>query len=115
MKFVLCEAHFSQEYTTMQEPTTATVSLTSSSSSDVMSEILRQGAQRMLATAIESEVSDWIEKHSHIVDDKGHRQVVRNGYLPERTIVTGWEMSRSSSLESTIVAPKGRRSPSIVV
>ena len=73
----------------MQEPTTATVSLTSSSSSDVMSEILRQGAQRMLATAIESEVSDWIEKHSHIVDDKGHRQVVRNGYLPERTIVTG--------------------------
>ena len=43
----------------------------------------------MLATAIESEVSDWIEKHSHIVDDKGHRQVVRNGYLPERTIVTG--------------------------
>ena len=80
MKFVLCEAHFSQEYTTVQEPTTATVSLTSSSSSDVMSEILRQGAQRMLATAIESEVSDWIEKHSHIVDDKGHRQVVRNGY-----------------------------------
>ena len=43
----------------------------------------------MLATAIESEVSDWIEKHSHIVDDKGHRQVVRNGYLPELTIVTG--------------------------
>ena len=80
MKFVLCEAHFSQEYTTMQEPTTATVStatvstatvsLTSSSSSDVMSEILRQGAQRMLATAIESEVSDWTEKHSHIVDSR---------------------------------------------
>ena len=45
----------------MQEPTTATVSLTSSSSSDVMSEILRQGAQRMLATAIESEVSDWTD------------------------------------------------------
>ena len=47
----------------------------------------------MLATAIESEVSDWTEKHSHIVDDKGHRQVVRNGYpgllKPERTIVTG--------------------------
>ncbi len=37
----------------MQEPTTATVSLTSSSSSDVMSEILRQGTQRMLSTAIE--------------------------------------------------------------
>ena len=69
----------------------------------------------MLATAIESEVSDWIEKYSHIVDDKGHRQVVRNSYLPERTIVTGWEMSRSSSLESTIVAPKGRRRSSIVV
>ena len=60
----------------------------------------------MLATAIESEVSDWTEKHSHIVDDKGHRQVVRNGYLPERTIVTGWEMSRSSSLSSPQSSPR---------
>ena len=43
----------------------------------------------MLATAIEAEVADWIDSHSHLKDENGHRQVVRNGYLPERNITTG--------------------------
>ena len=43
----------------------------------------------MLATAIEAEAADWIERHCHILDEQGRRQVVRNGYLPERTITTG--------------------------
>jgi transposase-like protein len=73
----------------MQEGTTQTVSLSSTTTSDVLTEILRQGAQRMLATAIESEAADWIERHGHVLDEKGRRQVVRNGYLPERKITTG--------------------------
>ena len=73
----------------MQEGTTQTVSLSSGTPSDVLTEILREGAQRMLATAIEAEAADWIERHSHVLDEKGHRQVVRNGYLPERKITTG--------------------------
>ena len=68
----------------MQEGTTQTVSLSSTTTSDVLIEILRQGAQRMLATAIEAEAADWIEQHSHVSDENGHRQVVRNGHLPER-------------------------------
>jgi putative transposase len=63
----------------MQEVTTTTVTFPSTSR-DVLSEILREGAQQMLTTAIETEVAEWIE---------GHRQVVRNGYLPKRTITTG--------------------------
>jgi putative transposase len=56
---------------------------------DALSEVLRQGAQRLLAQAIEAEVADWIEHHRQYLDDRGHRQVVRNGRLPARTITTG--------------------------
>jgi transposase-like protein len=56
---------------------------------DVLTEVLRQGAQKLLAQAIEAEVADWIDTHRHCLDADGRRQVVRNGYLPERTITTG--------------------------
>ena len=56
---------------------------------DVLTEVLRLGAQQLLAQAIEAEVADWIDGHRHCRDDQGHRQVVRNGHLPARTITTG--------------------------
>jgi putative transposase len=43
----------------------------------------------MLAQAIEVEVAEWIESHNSLTDAEGRRQVVRNGYLPKRTITTG--------------------------
>jgi len=43
----------------------------------------------MLAEAIEAEVAEWIESHREVTDAAGRRQVVRNGRMPERTIVTG--------------------------
>jgi len=72
----------------MQEVTTTTFSFPSTSR-DVLSELLREGAQQMLTAAIESEVREWIDGHKHLQDERGHRQVVRNGYLPEREITTG--------------------------
>ena len=51
---------------------------------DVLSEVLRLGAQKLLAQAIEAEVGDWIDGRSRIRDEAGHRQVVRNGSLPAR-------------------------------
>jgi transposase-like protein len=42
-----------------------------------------------LAQAIEAEVTDWIDSHQHVTSTAGHRQVVRNGHLPKRTILTG--------------------------
>ena len=59
------------------------------SSDDPLTTILRRGAQKLLAQAIEAEVEQWIADHAHLVDDRGHRQVVRNGHLPTRSIVTG--------------------------
>ena len=55
---------------------------------DVLTSILRDGAQQLLAKAIEMEVAEWLEARQQL-DAQGRRQVVRNGYLPERTIVTG--------------------------
>ena len=58
-------------------------------SRDVLTELLRQGAQEMLATAIEAEIDEWIADREHLRDEQGHRQVVRNGRLPKRSITTG--------------------------
>src|SRR5512136_563981 len=58
-------------------------------SRDVLTDILRQGAQEMLATAIENEVAEYIERHAALRDEQGHRLVVRNGRLPARQIQTG--------------------------
>jgi putative transposase len=73
----------------MQEVTTTTFSFPSTASKDVLTEVLRQGAQAMLTTAIEAEVAQWIGEHERLRDERGHCQVVRNGYLPERSITTG--------------------------
>jgi len=56
---------------------------------DVLTDLLREGAQRMLAVAIEAEVEAWLEAHGHLVDEDGRRMVVRNGHLPKRTITSG--------------------------
>jgi len=58
-------------------------------SRDVLTEILRQGAQRMLKEAIEAEVSDYLARHAQAVDEQGHRLVVRNGVRPGRKVQTG--------------------------
>jgi transposase-like protein len=51
--------------------------------------LVREGARKMLQAALENEVQEFLEQHSSRVDEQGHRQVVRNGYLPPREIVTG--------------------------
>ena len=73
----------------MQEVNTTSVSLPSTAAKDVLTEILREGAQTLLVQAVEAEVADWIDRHAHLTDEKGHRLVVRNGRLPKRQITTG--------------------------
>lgn len=85
----MLNARFPPEYATMRESSNEIVSLPASPSRDVLTSILRDGAQRMLAQAVEAEVAQWIDAHEHVQDDRGHRQVVRNGRLPRRTLMTG--------------------------
>src|SRR6516162_8783917 len=69
--------------------TTETASVPLPQAQDVLTDLLRQGAQQLLAQAIEAEVADWIDRHQGCRDAAGRRQVVRNGHLPQRTITTG--------------------------
>jgi putative transposase len=78
-----------KEYAAVEKSTTLSIVPPTTSSTDVLTEVLRDGAKRLLAEAVQAEVADWIGSHAHIKDPAGHRQVVRNGYLPERTIQTG--------------------------
>jgi len=73
----------------MAEIINSTLSLPVATSRDVLTDILRDGAQRLLTQAIEAEVAEWIDSHAQLKNGDGHRQVVRNGHLPKRTITTG--------------------------
>jgi len=59
------------------------------SARDILTEVLRDGAQRMLTEAIEAEVTEWIEAHADVRGADGRRKVIRNGYKPRRSILTG--------------------------
>ena len=54
-----------------------------------LDQIVRQGAQQMLQAAIEAEVQEFLAVHDAKRDEDGRRQVVRNGHLPTREIMTG--------------------------
>ena len=73
----------------MNESTAPALELPATTSQDVLTEILRDGAQRLLSQAVEAEVDTWIESHKHVTDEQGRRHVVRNGRLPKRGIMTG--------------------------
>ncbi|WP_240141480.1 transposase [Nitrosomonas sp. HPC101] len=51
--------------------------------------VLREGARKMLAAAVEPEVTGFINQYGRLTTDTSKAAVVRNGYLPERTIQTG--------------------------
>jgi transposase-like protein len=54
-----------------------------------LEDLLKEGARRLLAQAVEAEVAAYINAHSHLKDGNGRRLVVRNGHHPERSIQTG--------------------------
>ena len=54
---------------------------------DPLQTILREGARQLLANAVEAELASFLAEHNDRMADKP--TVVRNGYLPERTIQTG--------------------------
>lgn len=56
---------------------------------DLLTEVLRKGARELLAQAVEQEVQEWLSERSGLRDEQGRMLVVRNGHLPERTILTG--------------------------
>jgi transposase-like protein len=78
-----------EEYAAVEESTTLPIAGPMPASKDALTDLLRDGARRLLAEAVEAEVALWIESHAHLQDQAGRRHVVRNGHLPERSIQTG--------------------------
>jgi putative transposase len=56
---------------------------------DHLTELLRAGAKRLIYEAVESELEGFMLEFKEFKNDRGHQIVVRNGYLPEREILTG--------------------------
>ena len=56
---------------------------------DALTDLLHSGARQMLAAAVEAEIQEFVKRHQGLRDGQGGARIVRNGYLPERSIQTG--------------------------
>jgi putative transposase len=56
--------------------------------SSLIDQIVREGARRMLAAALQAEVEAYIEQFAGERDSGGRRLVVRNGTAEPRTVLT---------------------------
>jgi len=54
-----------------------------------LEQIAREGARKMLQLALENEVDEFVQKQSILRDENSKKIVSKNGYMPERDIVTG--------------------------
>jgi len=55
---------------------------------DVLTEVLRKGAQEAIMSAVKAEFDAFMSRHEHLRLDDGRHQIVRNGNLPDREINT---------------------------
>jgi hypothetical protein len=109
----------------MQQDTVIALPNPWSTLSDPLTEVLRRGAQQLLAQAVEAEVATLLALYADRHDNQGRKAIVRNGYLPEREVQTGIGSvpvkvprvrDRSGSglrFHSMILPPYLRRSPSL--
>ena len=56
---------------------------------DPLTDLLRQGARKLIEQAVQAELEVLLENTEHLKDEQGRQRLVRNGYLPERQIQTG--------------------------
>lgn len=56
---------------------------------DALTELLQTGAQQLIHQAVQTELSECLAQYTDRLTDDGRAAVVRNGYQPERDILTG--------------------------
>ena len=84
------ETTHNPRHATMEEPTSKEpVWREEKETKDPLTELLRKGAQKLIQQAVEAELEELLVRYAEERDERGRRAVVRNGYLPERTILTG--------------------------
>jgi putative transposase len=76
-----------------------------------LDELAREGARRMLVTALETEVASYVEAHQDARDERGHALVVRNGKARARkvTLGSGTVEIRSPRVNDRRRGPDGER------
>ena len=57
--------------------------------SDTLTELLRDGARTLLFEAVQAELAEFLSQYQAVRDARGRQCVVRNGYLPARSLLTG--------------------------
>jgi transposase-like protein len=70
----------------------------------MLDELVRGGARRMLAEALQAEVEDYIARHVGERDERGRRLVVRNGHHQPREVLTS-----AGAVEVTVPRVNDRR------
>ena len=94
------------------------------STRSALEEVLRNGAKRLLQEAVENEVVEYVQLFKELKDEMNRRVVTRNGYLPERDVLTGLgaihvlqprvrDNREDSSFSSKILPKYKRRTPSL--
>ena len=76
-------------------------------SEDPLTSVLRSGARRLLAQAVEMEVTAFIAAHGDLEDDAGRRRVVRHGHHRERQVQTRHRAGRGALSQGA--RPRGFR------
>ncbi len=56
---------------------------------DPLTELLRNGARQLISDAVEAELQELFKQYAELINEQGRLQIVRNGYLSERSVQTG--------------------------
>ena len=56
---------------------------------DALTDLLRAGAQQLIATVVEAELAGYLAQFDDLRTDAGHSALVRNGHHPARPFQTG--------------------------
>jgi putative transposase len=90
-----------------------------------LDELVRRGARQVIQQAIEAELAQLLEQYANVKTLSGRQAVVRNGYLPEREVLTGVgpvavkvpkvrdRSGMGVKFNSSVVPPYVRKSPRV--
>ena len=73
----------------MPHPTLQALSQPEPEDTDPLHALLREGARDLIGKAVEAELASFLAGYDDARLDDGRKAVVRNGYLPPRTVQTG--------------------------
>jgi transposase-like protein len=92
---------------------------------DALSTMLREGAQRLIAEALQAEFEEFLSQFAGERDAMGRAAVVRNGFHPQREVLTGLgavgvqvpkarsRIEKAVAFRSSLVPPYVRRAKSL--